>query len=55
LKTVELLPNFRALPIPRKDVVSAPLYMAWLELLTKDLPPYLIIRGNQTSVITVYS
>jgi solute carrier family 12 sodium/potassium/chloride transporter 2 len=44
-----------ALPIPRKDVVSAPLYMAWLELLTKGMPPYLIIRGNQTSVITVYS
>ncbi|XP_021936563.1 bumetanide-sensitive sodium-(potassium)-chloride cotransporter-like isoform X2 [Zootermopsis nevadensis] len=44
-----------ALPIPRKDVVSAPLYMAWLELLTKGMPPCLIIRGNQTSVITVYS
>ncbi|PNF22995.1 hypothetical protein B7P43_G10392 [Cryptotermes secundus] len=44
-----------ALPIPRKGVVSAPLYMAWLELLTKGMPPYLIIRGNQTSVITVYS
>ncbi|KAJ4451627.1 hypothetical protein ANN_03096, partial [Periplaneta americana] len=44
-----------ALPIPRKEVVSAPLYMAWLELLTKGMPPYLIIRGNQTSVITFYS
>ncbi|KAJ9588117.1 hypothetical protein L9F63_018508, partial [Diploptera punctata] len=44
-----------SLPIPRKDVVSAPLYMAWLELLTKGMPPYLIIRGNQTSVITFYS
>ncbi|PSN39492.1 Bumetanide-sensitive sodium-(potassium)-chloride cotransporter [Blattella germanica] len=44
-----------ALPIPRKDVVSAPLYMAWLELITKGMPPYLIIRGNQTSVITFYS
>jgi solute carrier family 12 sodium/potassium/chloride transporter 2 len=55
LKIAESLSNFRALPIPRKDVVSAPLYMAWLELLTKGMPPYLIIRGNQTSVITVYS
>ncbi|XP_047122244.1 bumetanide-sensitive sodium-(potassium)-chloride cotransporter-like [Schistocerca piceifrons] len=43
-----------ALPIPRKGVVSAPLYMAWLELLTRGMPPYLILRGNQTSVLTFY-
>ncbi|XP_054287482.1 bumetanide-sensitive sodium-(potassium)-chloride cotransporter-like isoform X1 [Macrosteles quadrilineatus] len=43
------------LPMPRKGTVSAPLYMAWLELLTKDMPPYLILRGNQTSVLTYYS
>ncbi|XP_075209863.1 bumetanide-sensitive sodium-(potassium)-chloride cotransporter-like [Lycorma delicatula] len=43
------------LPMPRKGTVSAPLYMAWLEMLTRDLPPYLILRGNQTSVLTYYS
>ncbi|XP_066994465.2 bumetanide-sensitive sodium-(potassium)-chloride cotransporter isoform X2 [Anabrus simplex] len=44
-----------ALPIPRKGYVSAPLYMTWLELLTKGMPPYLVVRGNQTSVLTFYS
>jgi len=43
------------LPVPRKGTVSAPLYMAWLELLTRDLPPFLLVRGNQTSVLTFYS
>lgn len=43
------------LPIPRKNIVSAPLYLAWLELLTKDMPPILLVRGNQTSVLTFYS
>ncbi|XP_071450264.1 bumetanide-sensitive sodium-(potassium)-chloride cotransporter-like isoform X1 [Hetaerina americana] len=43
------------LPMPRKGVVSAPLYMAWLEALTQDMPPFLLVRGNQTSVLTFYS
>ncbi|CAG0914745.1 unnamed protein product [Notodromas monacha] len=43
------------LPMPKKNTVSAPLYMAWLEMLTKDMPPFLILRGNQTSVLTFYS
>ncbi|KAK5650631.1 hypothetical protein RI129_001660 [Pyrocoelia pectoralis] len=43
------------LPIPRKNVVSAPLYMAWLELLTRDMPPILLVRGNQSPVLTFYS
>ncbi|XP_050296584.1 bumetanide-sensitive sodium-(potassium)-chloride cotransporter [Anthonomus grandis grandis] len=43
------------LPIPRKNIVSAATYMAWLELLTKDMPPVLLVRGNQTSVLTFYS
>ncbi|XP_042861761.1 bumetanide-sensitive sodium-(potassium)-chloride cotransporter-like isoform X4 [Penaeus japonicus] len=43
------------LPMPRKNSVSAPLYMAWLETLTRDMPPFLLIRGNQTSVLTFYS
>lgn len=47
--------NCRSLPMPRKGAVSAPLYMAWLEALTKDMPPTLLIRGNHTSVLTFYS
>ncbi|KAG7170645.1 Solute carrier family 12 member 2-like 1 [Homarus americanus] len=43
------------LPMPRKSSVSAPLYMAWLETLTRDMPPFILIRGNQTSVLTFYS
>jgi len=43
------------LPMPKKGVVHAPLYMAWLELLTRDMPPFLLVRGNQTSVLTFYS
>ncbi|ODM98387.1 Bumetanide-sensitive sodium-(potassium)-chloride cotransporter [Orchesella cincta] len=43
------------LPMPRKGTVSAPLYMAWLEMMTKGMPPFLMIRGNQTSVLTFYS
>lgn len=43
------------LPIPRKSIISAPLYLAWLEILTRDMPPILLIRGNQTSVLTFYS
>lgn len=43
------------LPMPRKSVVSAPLYMAWLETLSRGLPPFLYVRGNQQSVLTFYS
>ncbi|XP_041794212.1 solute carrier family 12 member 1 isoform X2 [Chelmon rostratus] len=44
-----------SMPIARKESVSDFLYMAWLETLTKDLPPTLLIRGNQKSVLTYYS
>ncbi|XP_063908850.1 bumetanide-sensitive sodium-(potassium)-chloride cotransporter isoform X1 [Zophobas morio] len=44
-----------SLPMPRKGKLSAPLYMAWLEALTRDMPPYLLVRGNQQSVLTFYS
>lgn len=43
------------LPMPRKSTCSASMYMAWLETLTKDMPPFLLVRGNQTSVLTFYS
>lgn len=44
-----------SLPMPRQGAVSAPLYMSWLEILSKDMPPFLFIRGNQSSVLTYYS
>lgn len=44
-----------SLPMPRKGSVSAPLYMAWLEVMSRDLPPMLFVRGNHTSVLTFYS
>lgn len=43
------------LPMPKKNIVSAPLYMAWLESLSEGMPPFLFVRGNQTSVLTFYS
>ena len=45
---------FMTLPLP-KDTKSTALYMAWLDELTKDLPPITLIRGNQNSVLTFYS
>ncbi|KAG7300179.1 hypothetical protein JYU34_015728, partial [Plutella xylostella] len=33
-----------SLPMPRKGSVSAPLYMAWLEMLSRELPPTLFVR-----------
>ncbi|XP_059352273.1 bumetanide-sensitive sodium-(potassium)-chloride cotransporter-like isoform X2 [Daphnia carinata] len=46
---------FMTLPVTRKGAFSAPLYMAWLEALTANMPPFVLIRGNQTSVLTFYS
>ncbi|KAL5005442.1 hypothetical protein ScPMuIL_018898 [Solemya velum] len=43
------------LPIPRKGTCPAGLYMAWIDTLTRDMPPILLLRGNQTSVLTFYS
>ncbi|XP_046450809.1 solute carrier family 12 member 3-like [Daphnia pulex] len=42
------------LPMPRNESVSAMLYMAWLEALTANMPPFMLVRGNQTSVLTFY-
>ncbi|KAI1714915.1 solute carrier family 12 domain-containing protein [Ditylenchus destructor] len=43
------------LPVPRRGVVSSALYLTWLEVISRDLPPTLMVRGNQQSVLTFYS
>ena len=43
------------LPVIRLGAVPAPLYLGWLDTLTRGLPPTLLIRGNQESVLTFYS
>lgn len=48
-------PAFSTLPVPRRGLVSPPLYLAWLEMMSADLPPTLLLRGNQQSVLTFYS
>lgn len=43
------------LPIGRKGKCPSSLYMAWLETLSRDLrPPVILIRGNQENVLTFY-
>ncbi|XP_055375446.1 bumetanide-sensitive sodium-(potassium)-chloride cotransporter [Condylostylus longicornis] len=45
-----------SLPMPRKEAISAPFYMSWLEMLTSGVNcPFLLTRGNQTPVLTLYS
>ncbi|XP_075431769.1 solute carrier family 12 member 1 isoform X2 [Ascaphus truei] len=44
-----------SLPVARKKTVSDHLYMAWLEILSKNLPPVLMVRGNHKNVLTFYS
>ncbi|XP_031563639.1 solute carrier family 12 member 2-like, partial [Actinia tenebrosa] len=43
------------LPVPKVEIMSCMMYMSWLEVLSADLPPVLLVRGNQTSVLTFYS
>ncbi|NXF29203.1 S12A3 protein, partial [Nyctibius bracteatus] len=43
------------LPIGRKGRCPSSLYMAWLETLSRDLrPPVILTRGNQENVLTFY-
>ena len=43
-----------SLPVP-SEAVEPTMYMSWLEMMTKDLPPILLIRGNHTNVLTFYT
>lgn len=40
--------------VPQRTI-SAHRYMSWLEVMSHNLPPILLMRGNQTSVLTFYS
>nr|XP_014349758.1 PREDICTED: solute carrier family 12 member 3 [Latimeria chalumnae] len=43
------------MPVGRKGKCPSSLYMAWLETLSQDLrPPVLLTRGNQENVLTFY-
>ncbi|XP_060927236.1 solute carrier family 12 member 2-like [Limanda limanda] len=44
-----------SMPLARKGTVSSALYMCWLETLSRDAPPLLLVRGNHQSVLTFYS
>jgi len=47
--------DFSTLPIPRKQSISAALYLAYLDAISYNLPPVLFLRGNQKNVLTYYS
>lgn len=43
------------LPLPKMDdSIPYPLYLAWLDMLTVRMPPFLLVRGNQDSVLSMY-
>ncbi|XP_044179278.1 solute carrier family 12 member 2-like [Acropora millepora] len=44
-----------SIPVPVTGVTTPLMYMSWLEVLSADLPPTLLVRGNQTNVLTFYS
>ena len=43
------------LPVPKKDNVPTALYLSLLDFITRDMPPFFLVRGNQDSVLTFYS
>lgn len=43
------------LPIVKQKACPAPLYLAWLETISTGLPPCIMLRGNQDSVLTYAS
>ncbi|XP_078458000.1 solute carrier family 12 member 3-like isoform X2 [Lampetra planeri] len=44
-----------SMPVGRKDSCPSALYMAWLDALSQDLrAPVLLVRGNQSNVLTFY-
>jgi len=43
------------LPMPRRGATPPAMYLSWLDIMTRKMPPFLLLRGNQTSVLTFYS
>lgn len=43
------------LPIVKQKACPAPLYLSWLETISTSLPPCIMLRGNQESVLTYAS
>ena len=46
---------FMTMPLPKKGTVAPSLYLAWLDFMSQNLPPFIYVRGNQESVLTFYS
>lgn len=44
-----------SLPVARKGSISDWLYMAWLEILTQNFPPVLLVRREHKYVLKFYS
>uniref|UniRef100_A0A4W6ERH0 Solute carrier family 12 member 3 n=1 Tax=Lates calcarifer TaxID=8187 RepID=A0A4W6ERH0_LATCA len=43
------------MPVGRRGVCPSTLFLAWLDFLSRDLrPPVLLVRGNQENVLTFY-
>ncbi|XP_035520502.1 solute carrier family 12 member 3 [Morone saxatilis] len=43
------------MPVGRRGACPSTLYLAWLDFLSRDLrPPVLLVRGNQENVLTFY-
>ena len=63
LQTTQRIPHCPSLPlslprtisVPLKEGCSAHQYMSWLDVLSDSLPPILMMRGNQQSVLTFNS
>ncbi|XP_028263236.1 solute carrier family 12 member 3 [Parambassis ranga] len=46
---------FITMPVGRRGMCPSTLYLAWLDFLSRDLrPPVLMVRGNQENVLTFY-
>ena len=43
------------MPLPRNLDQAQYQYMCWLETLSENLPPTILMRGNQENVLTFYS
>jgi hypothetical protein len=44
----------RTLPVPKKNVMSTTLCVAWLETLIRDMSPFLLVQGNRIFVLSLF-